>query len=77
MPGITLTLAHAKLATWLAAEAGVALGQSVTSDTGRTLTRANLAEIREQIEYWEGKIAKLEQADLGTQRQRRVIVVDA
>jgi hypothetical protein len=77
MAGITIDIAQAKLATWLAAEEAVALGQSVTSDTGRTLTRANLADIRTQIDYWSTHVAKLTQQALGTQRQRPVIVVDA
>ena len=76
MSAIPLSVAEAKLATWLAAEDGVALGQSFTTDTGRSLTRADLADIRAQIEYWERKIAQIKGIAQGSQRQRRVIVAD-
>ncbi len=55
---ITLAIAEAKLDLWLAAEDAVATGQSYTVNN-RSLTRANLSEIRGQIDYWEGKINKL------------------
>ena len=58
MAGITLAQAEAKLATWLAAEDLVAAGQSYSIGT-RSLTRANLKEIRETIDYWEGKVQRL------------------
>lgn len=59
MAGIDLATAQAKLATWLAAEETVATGQSYTIG-GRSLTRANLREIREQIEYWNNWVQRLE-----------------
>lgn len=58
MAGITLADAETKLALWMAAEEKVASGQSY-SIGGRSLTRANLREIREQIEFWDGKIQKI------------------
>lgn len=58
MAGITLAQAEAKLATWLDAEDKVATGQSY-SIQGRSLTRANLKEIRETIDYWDSKVQRL------------------
>lgn len=40
-----------KLNTWLAAEESVATGQSYQIGT-RMLTRADLKQIREEMEYW-------------------------
>ena len=58
MAGITLTQATAKLALWMTAEDKVAAGQSY-SIAGRTLTRANLKEIRETIDYWDRKVQRM------------------
>lgn len=59
MAGITLQEAKTHLATWLAAELELATSQSYTIGT-RSLTRANLAEVREQVKYWEKKVRQLE-----------------
>lgn len=53
-------LCKQRLALWLAAEAAVATGQSYTIDD-RSLTRASLKQIREQIEYWSGRLALAEE----------------
>jgi hypothetical protein len=74
MPGITLPIAKAQLATWIAASESVASGQSFTTDTGRSLTRANLRDIQAQIDYWNDWCLKLDPS--GQRRQRRVIVVN-
>jgi len=58
MAGITQAQAEAKLAEWLAADTAVASGQSYTI-SGRTLTRANAKEIRENIEFWDRKVQRL------------------
>ena len=58
MAGITLEQAQAKLDTWLKAEDAVATSQSYNM-AGQTLTRANLKEIRETIDYWERKVQRL------------------
>jgi len=63
MAGITLTQAEAQLAVWLAASTAVASGQSY-SIAGRSLTRANAAEIRKNIEFWDGKVNKLTRGGL-------------
>lgn len=55
MSAITLETAQAKLTLWLNAEEQLALGQSVAFE-GRTLQRANLAEVRDQISYWEERV---------------------
>lgn len=52
-------LCEKKLQTWLDAEEAVATGQSYQIGT-RMLTRADLKQIREQMEYWAGKLAKAE-----------------
>ena len=58
MAGITLADAEAKLALWMDAEDKVAAGQSY-SIAGRSLTRANLAEIGERIDRWDGQVKRL------------------
>lgn len=58
MAGITLAQAEAKLTLWMDAEDAVANSQSY-SISGRSLTRANLKEIRETIDYWEKKVQRL------------------
>jgi hypothetical protein len=58
MAGITLDQATAKLDAWMAADDAVASGQSY-SIGGRSLTRANAAEIRSNIEFWDRKVARL------------------
>ena len=58
MAGITLAQAEAKLTTWMTAEDKVARGQSYTIN-GTSMTRANLNEIRETIDYWDGKVKSL------------------
>ena len=58
MAGITLAQAEAKLAIWLDAEEAVANSQAYTIG-GRSMTRANLTEIRETIDYWDRKVRRL------------------
>jgi hypothetical protein len=64
MSGITLATAQAKLDLWLSAEGSVALGQSVAHE-GKALTRANLAQIREQIDYWQAQVQRLSRTRTG------------
>lgn len=47
------------LEMWLEAESEVAINQSYTIG-GKSFTRANLGEIRKQIEYWSNKVQALE-----------------
>lgn len=44
---------------WLEAELAVSTGQSYSIGS-RSLTRANLTEIRNQLEYWRKEIEKLD-----------------
>lgn len=48
-----------KLQTWLDAEDAVAAGQSYQIGS-RMLTRADLKQIREQMEYWGRRLAEAE-----------------
>jgi hypothetical protein len=51
----------------MAADDAVVNGQSYTFSTSaasRTLTRADAALIRENIEYWEGKVKRLTRGGL-------------
>lgn len=52
-------LCRKKLDTWLAAEEAIATGQSYQIGT-RMLTRADLKQVREEMEYWAGKLAEAE-----------------
>lgn len=45
-----------KLQTWLAAEEAIVTGQRYQIDD-RSLTRADLYDVRKEIEFWEGKLA--------------------
>lgn len=58
MAGITKADAAARLAVYLTAEEKVLGGQSY-SIAGRQMTRANLKEIRDGIEYWNSMILRL------------------
>lgn len=59
MAGITLEIARKHLEAWLEAELEVTTHQSYTIGS-RSLTKANLSEIRQQIEYWKNEVARLE-----------------
>ena len=56
---ITTTTAQTALDAWIAADLAVAKGQSYSMN-GRSLTLANVKEIREQIQYWERRLAALQ-----------------
>ncbi len=59
MAGITQAQAQTQLDNWLAASTAVANGQSY-SIAGRSLTRADAKEIRENITYWNGIVKELD-----------------
>ncbi len=77
MAGITLETAQKHLDAWLEAEMTVTTGQSYTIGS-RNLTRANLTEIRNAIDYWNKKVIALDNAQKsgGTSRVRRVVIRD-
>lgn len=72
MAGITLAQAEAQLTLWIAASTSVASNQSY-SIAGRSLSRVDAAEIREQINYWDGWVRKLTQSASGRGRTRYVV----
>lgn len=53
----TVQIAEKHLNAWLEAEMAVTNGQSYTIGN-RSLDRANLYQIREQIKYWNNELAK-------------------
>lgn len=57
--GINLEIVKKHLEAWLAAELEVTTHQSYTIGS-RSLTKANLSEIRKQIEFWQNQVARLE-----------------
>ena len=77
MAGITLKTAQKHLDAWLEAELTVTTGQSYTIGS-RVLTRANLTEIRNAIDYWNKKVIALDNAKKagGRNRVRRVVPRD-
>ena len=77
MAGITLETAKRHLDAWLEAELAVTNAQSYTIGS-RTMTKANLTEIRKSIEYWQGKVTALENAAKygGRNRAKRFVPRD-
>ncbi len=77
MAGITMETAQKHLDEWLKAELTVTTGQNYTIGS-RALTRANLTEIRNAIDYWNKKVIALENAKKagGRNRVRRVVPRD-
>ena len=59
MAGITLETAKRHLDAWLEAEIAVTNAQSYTIGS-RVMTKADLEEIRKTIDYWNNKVAELE-----------------
>ncbi len=58
MAGITQEQAQAHLDEWLAADLAVSKGQAYTIG-GRSLSRADAATIRENIEFWDRQVKRL------------------
>lgn len=77
MAVFTKELCKKKLNTWLEAEDAVATGQSYQIGN-RVLTRADLEQIREQMEYWAGKLAQAEAEEKsgGRNRAYRAVIRD-
>ena len=65
----TLPEAEEQLAAWKAALLAVSTGQSY-SIAGRSITRANLKECKDMIEYFGKEIDKLTLAATGRTRRR-------
>lgn len=71
MAGITLSQAESQLAAYLAAEISVLSGQSYEFQ-GRSLTRANLAEINKGISTWDRRVKELSASAGGRGRARTI-----
>jgi len=63
------SLCEQKLNTWLAAEESIATGQSYQIGT-RMLTRADLDDVRKEMEYWATKLAECEAEEQAGGRNR-------
>lgn len=77
MAVFTKELCQSKLKLWLDAEEAVALGQSYRI-ANRELTRADLQQVRIQIEYWAQKLTEIENAEKrkGRNRVYRALIRD-
>lgn len=64
-----LATAQKHLDAWLTAELEVTTHQSYTIGS-RSLTKANLSEIRKQIQFWQNEIAKLKNLEKRRGRNR-------
>lgn len=74
----TLEVATTHLESWLACELAISTGQSYTIGT-RSLTRANLKEVMQQIRYWRGIIDEITRCQQGLgprSRVRRYVPLD-
>jgi hypothetical protein len=65
MVAITLAQAEQHLNEWLAADLAVAKGQAY-SIGGRTFTRADAREIRENIRFWQQMVKQLARGGMRT-----------
>lgn len=77
MSGITLEQAQAQLDKWLEASLKVAENQSYRLESGesiRWLTRADAAEIRQQIDFWSAKVRALTPSGAGGRRRVHYVV---
>ncbi len=63
MAGITLAQAEAQLSSYLTAETAVLNNQSYTIE-GRSMTRADLGEIRQGIKFWDTEVKRLSRGGL-------------
>lgn len=77
MAAITLETAKRHLDMWLEAETQVAINQSY-SIGGKSFTRANLSEIRNQVKYWSDKVEELQNIakNKGRNRVYRIVPRD-
>lgn len=77
MAAITLETAKRHLDMWLEAETQVAINQSYTIG-GKSFTRANLSEIRNQVKYWSDKVEELQNIakNRGRNRVYRIVPRD-
>lgn len=69
MAGLTLAQAEAKLQGWLDADTQLQSGQSVRFND-RMLTRADVLEVRNNIDYWQQKCQELAAKEQGGRGSR-------
>ena len=74
MADVTLDFAKDRLALYFEAEAKVLGGQAYTIG-GRSLTRAQLSEIRDGITFWRGQVDRLETTGHSGPTVRRIIPI--
>jgi hypothetical protein len=73
---ITLAIAQAQLELWLNASTAAAGSQSYAIDVDgsrRELARVSAAEIRKNIDYWNGKVIELSRRSSGRSRSRYIV----
>lgn len=70
----TVAQCNERLQIWLDAETAIASGQSYSIDN-RRLERANLAQVREQIRFWQNELAKAKAATSGRGRRKVTQVI--
>lgn len=77
MSVFTLEIAEKHLHAWLEAELAVSTGQSYRIGS-RQLQRADLSEIRKQIQYWKNEVSKLKtrKSKKGIRRAIRIVPRD-
>lgn len=75
MAGITLEMAEAQLAAYMAAETAVLTGQSYEI-SGRKLTRADLEAIQTGITTWNNRVQQLANSSVGRSRARTIVTAD-
>lgn len=69
MAGYTLAQAQAQLDAWMAASLAVAGSQEYRIGD-RMLTRADGAEVRQQVKFWRDEVNRLTAAATGRRRTR-------
>lgn len=72
--GITLEVAQKHLEAFLNAELEISINQHYTI-AGKTYTRADLAQVREEIKYWRNIVAELNNAKKHRGRNRAYRIV--
>lgn len=73
MPAFSLADAQTKLNEWKAAETALSTGAQSYAIAGRALTRANLREVGERVEYYAAMVDRLSARPNGGMRIRRVV----
>lgn len=71
MAGITLSIAQTQLQLWLDCLTAIAKNQRY-SIGDRMYERADLAAVKDQIEYWDGQVKALDTSLTSSGRSRRV-----